>query len=142
MQKTIFAVVIAALAGCTTPSQPGSPGGVIPSVQVQAGRQFDLSVGQQAQIQGTSVSVRFAGVGEDSRCPSDVQCVWAGNAAVQLSLTSSQESSADVKLNTTLDPKSVQYGGYTIQLVGVKPVPKSGTKIPAAEYIATLEATK
>jgi len=130
------------LSSCSTPSQPGSQGGVIPSVQVQPGRQFDLSVGQQAQIQGSSVSIRLAGVGEDSRCPSDVQCVWAGNAVVQLSLTSTQESSAEVKLNTTLDPKSAQYGGYTIRLVGLKPVPKSGTRIPAAEYIATLEAVK
>jgi len=130
------------IAACMTPSQPGTTGGVTPSIQVQPNRQFDLAMGQEARIQGSAVTVRLVSVGEDSRCPVDVQCVWAGNAVVRLSLTSTQEASKDAPLNTTLDPKSTQYGGFTIQLVGLKPAPRSGTKIADADYVATLEATK
>jgi hypothetical protein len=130
------------LSACVTPSQPGTTGGVLPSIQVEPNRQFDLSMGQEAKIQGSGITVRFVGVGEDSRCPMDVQCVWAGNAIVRLSLISTQESSKDAALNTTLDPKSTQYGGFTFQLVGLKPSPRSGTRIAEADYVATLQATK
>ena len=142
MHKLITVGVLAILtASCTTPAQPGTTG-VIPSEQVQANRQFDLKSGQEAHIQGTPISVRFLGVAEDSRCPSDVVCVWAGNAVVRLSLMSTQAPSIDAALNTTLDPKNVTFGGYTIRLVDLKPATKSGTKIVDADYVATLEVTK
>ena len=140
MRKLIIATLIVA-AGCTTPAQPGTSGGVIPSEQVPLNRQFDLKSGQEAHIQGTPLSVRFLNVSEDSRCPSDVVCVWAGNAVVRLAITSTQASSIDAALNTTLDPKNVTYGGYTIRLIDLKPVPKSGTKIVDADYLATVEVT-
>ena len=130
------------LSSCMTPSQPGSAGGVKTAIQVEAGKVFDLAVGQEARIQGSPVTVRFRSVAEDSRCPSDVQCVWAGNAVVKISLSSGEGPNSESALNTTLEPKATQYGGYTIRLVGVRPTPKSGTKIPATEYIATLEAVK
>ena len=143
MRKLIIAgVMVLSTAGCTTPAQPGSAGGVTPSIQPEANRQFDLAVGQEARIQGTQVSVRFNSVGEDSRCPSDVQCVWAGNAVVRLSFSSSEGASTEASLNTTLDPKTIAYGGYIFRLLDLKPAPKSGTRIPAAEYVATLEAVK
>lgn len=140
MRKLIIATLFVA-AGCTTPAQPGTTGGVIPSEQVQPNRQFDLKSGQEAHIQGTPVSVRFLSVAEDSRCPSDVVCVWAGNAVVRLAITSTQSSSIEAALNTTLDPKNVTFGGYTIRLIDLKPVPKSGTKIVDADYVATIEVT-
>lgn len=140
MRRMIIAAVLVATS-CTTPAQPGTSGGVIPSEQVQPNRQFDLKSGQEAHIQGTPLSVRFLSVGEDSRCPSDVVCVWAGNAVVRLAITSTQASSIDAALNTTLDPKNVTYGAYTIRLVDLKPTPKSGTKIVDADYVATLEVT-
>ena len=143
MRILITAGVLALLtASCTTPAQPGTSSGVIPSAQVEPNRQFDLKSGQEASVQGTPISVRFLSVSEDSRCPSDVVCVWAGNAVVRLSLMSTQASSIEAALNTTLDPKNVTYGGYTVRLVDVKPVPKSGTKILDADYVATLEVTK
>ena len=143
MRKLITAgVLVLSVASCMTPSQPGSNGGVIPSVQVQPNRQFDLAVGQEARIQGTPISVRFNSVGEDSRCPSDVQCVWAGNAVVSLSLTSTEGPSVETSVNTTLDPKLASYGGYSIRLVGLKPTPKSGRKIPMTEYVGTFEVTR
>ncbi len=142
MRKLIIAGALLLAAGCTTPAQPGSSGGVIPSQQVEPNRQFDLKAGQEARVQGTPIAVRFQSVSEDSRCPSDVVCVWAGNAVVRLSVTSTEASSIDTSLNTTLDPKNVTYSGYTFRLVDLKPVPKSGTRIVDADYVATLEVTR
>ena len=126
--------------GCAGPSHPGDPGNVTAGVQVQAGREFDISVGQEVQIQGTGLTVRFNGVSDDSRCPADVQCVWAGNAVVRLSLSSPGAGGIDLSLNTTLEPRSGSFGSHVVRLTGLKPAPRSGTSIPATSYVATLEA--
>jgi hypothetical protein len=131
--------VIGLAAACTTPSHPGDPGPVTPGVQVQTGREFDLGFGQEVQVKGTSLSVRFAGVWEDSRCAVDVQCVWAGNAIVRLALYAAGTAATEASLNTTLDPKSVTFAGYSVRLAGLKPLPRSGTAIPGSSYVATLE---
>ena len=131
----VFALLLSATA-CMTPSQPGTPGTLTPTIQAEVGREFDIAVGQEAKLQGSNVVIRFRGVTNDSRCPSDVQCVWAGNAVAGFDLSGAGQS--DASLNTTLDPKSVSYAGYTIALAGLKPTPKSGSTIPALEYVATL----
>ena len=136
MKKVIGLALLLAAMACTTTSQTGPSGTVTPTIQAQVGQQFDLGVGQEARVQGSNVVIHFRGVTNDSRCPSDVQCVWAGNAVAGFDLSGA--GSSDASLNTTLEPKSVRYGGYTITLAGIKPVPKSGTPIPALEYIATL----
>jgi hypothetical protein len=142
LKAVIAGLAIFASIGCTTPSQPIPGGGVSPTIQVQADRQFDLMAYQEAVVEGTSLRIRFNAVSSESRCPSDVQCVWAGNAIVSLSLASSGIASGSATLNTTLDPKFTDYAGYRITLLGLKPYPKSGSKIPAADYVATLEVRK
>ena len=134
----VLTLLLSAIA-CTTPSQPGPSGTITPGVQVETGREFDIAVGQEARVKGSNVVIRFRGVTNDSRCPSDVQCVWAGNAVAGFDL--SGDGTADAPLNTTLEPKSARYSGYTITLVGLKPAPKSGTPIPVLEYVATLRIT-
>src|SRR5215212_1805399 len=103
-----------AAASCKTPSQPGVNDGVRPSIQVQPGKEFQLAVGQEAQIQGSAITVRFLKVSEDSRCPIDVNCVWAGNAAVRLLVGSGEGTNSVRALNSTLEPRAVYYGGYMI----------------------------
>ena len=134
MRKFVFAGAMAILmSGCATPS------GIPPVIHVQPGQQFELAMGQEAQIQGSAVSVKFSGVGEDSRCGTDVQCVWEGNALVRLTLSSSATTPSESALNTSLEPKQTPYGGVTIRLVGLKPYPKAGKVIPQTDYVATLE---
>jgi hypothetical protein len=141
MRKLVmFAGWIMLVTGCTTPSQPGTAASAKPVIQVDVGREFEIAVGQEAKVQGTRVVIRFRGVTNDSRCPSDVQCVWAGNAVAAFGL--SGDGAADAALNTTLDPKSIRYAGYTITLLAMKPVPKSGSAIPALEYVATVRVAE
>ena len=142
LKAMIAGLAIIASVGCMTPSQPMPAGGVSPTIQVQTDRQFDLMAYQEAVVEGTSLRIRFNTVSNESRCPSDVQCVWAGNAIVSLTLTSSGSQSGSATLNTALDPKFADYAGYRITLVGLKPYPKSGSKIPSADYVATIEVRK
>jgi len=137
--KSCVGIIMVALAACATPSQPGGAGTPPTAIQVQPNREFDIASGQEAHVQGTPIVVSFRGVSNDSRCPTDVQCVWAGNAVVRLSLSQGEGPAIEVSLNSTLDPRITKFAGYSIRLAGLKPAPNSGKPIPPGDYVATLE---
>jgi len=67
-----------------------------------------------------NVKVCFIGILEDSRCPPDVQCMWAGNAKLDLELTSSDTKIIRFELNTNLRfRKDTTIGSSYILLEGV-----------------------
>jgi hypothetical protein len=142
LKSLTWLVVVATSIACMAPSQPLPAGGVSPTIQVQTGSEFDIVVNQQAVVGGTPLRIRFNGVSNDSRCASDVQCVWAGNAIAQLSLTSTGNPDSKAALNTTLDPKFADSAGYRVTLVGLKPYPRSGSPISAGDYVATLRVER
>ncbi len=112
--------------------------------RVAVGREFTMKVGQVAAIEGAKLNLKFTGVGEDSRCPVDVTCVWAGNAQVLLEVTSGK-TSEQIKLNSNARSQAAdegKYAGYKIKLIRVDPVPNSKQKIAAADYSATLVVEK
>ncbi|HEY8164696.1 MAG TPA: hypothetical protein VIF83_04000 [Gemmatimonadaceae bacterium] len=131
------------LAGCAT--TPVSPvvGGVKATTQAEVARDFVLGPGQAASVEGTSLAVLFRSVNADSRCRVDVQCVWAGDAAVLLTVASAGTTGEqDVTLHTTLEPKAETVGQYEVRLVEVAPVPRSAAPIPAPTYRVTLRVTR
>ncbi|HEX8691911.1 MAG TPA: hypothetical protein VF746_05810 [Longimicrobium sp.] len=131
---------------------PTAKGGAISQSQYRAtfvvrkaavlGQPFDLKAFGTATIAGEGLSIHFDGVNADSRCPSDVTCIWAGDAEVQLTLSKAGFPSQTVVLHTTLDPKSASYAGYTVNLQDLKPYPVSTSTIAPGDYVATLLVTK
>jgi hypothetical protein len=105
--------------------------------EAQLDQPFTLFVRQKAQI--GDLQIRFISVPEDSRCPADVECVWAGNAKIVLgaSLKDSPDETV-LTLNSTVDPQEALYAGYRIRFVSLKPAPLSGRTINPAEYRVTL----
>lgn len=75
---------------------------------------------------------------EDSRCPSDVQCIWAGTVRVdgtaQGGMGLGQLTFELGKMNTT--------EVNSITLVDVKPYPKSTTTIADEDYVFTFEVVR
>ncbi len=111
---------------------------------VRLGREFKLKVGRQVTVKGTKLRIRFVAVENDSRCPSDVTCVWAGNAAVQLQLGTGRGSKT-VTLNTSKSSSfagETEYQGYKVKLVELSPYPRSDRKIGRRDYTATLLVSK
>jgi hypothetical protein len=133
---------VVALAACTTPNTGITASGPPASDLIAVDRDFDLKPGQTARVAGTGITVSFVGVPEDSRCPADVQCVWAGNGAVSLVVTDETGAKSTVILHTTLTPRSARVSGYEINFTGLKPEPKQGSPIPLANYVATLRVTR
>jgi hypothetical protein len=136
------AAAVVALTACTTPNNAITPSGPAGSDVVNIDRDFDLKAGQTARVDGTGLTISFVAVPEDSRGPTDVVCVWAGNGAVSLSITDDTGAKNSVVLNTTVSPRSVRNSGYEISLSGLKPAPKQGSPIPLADYVATLRITR
>lgn len=110
------------------------------SVRVRLGQEFNLRVGQQAAVEGKRFKVGFAKVLNDSRCPADVTCVWAGNAEVLIEAEDSGRR-ASLKLNThggANFPTERRYQQYIVELVALGPDPRKNSGKKATDYVATL----
>lgn len=78
---------------------------------------------------------------EDSRCPSDVQCVWSGQVTATVSVTSSEQSlgNFDLTLRPGQDDLAIQkIDCYSIKLVQVVPYPNTTQNIDILDYFTTL----
>ncbi len=132
-------LAVAALVGCgssTTSSSLPAPS----TTDVSLDQQFTLAPGQSARIPGQGLAIRFDSVAGDSRCPQDVVCVWAGDAAVHLTLTHNG-ASRSVVVHTTLEPRTAVAGAVQLELLGVAPDTDSRRPIPQAEYRIRLQAS-
>lgn len=138
--RTLFTSLAAALlAGCGS-STPSSSLPVPTTTDVSLDQTFTLAPGQSARIPSQGIEVRFDSVSGDSRCPEDVVCVWAGDAAINLTLTKGAQSRA-VAIHTTLDPKVITEGEILISLVKLAPNTNSTKSIPQGEYRVQLKAS-
>jgi hypothetical protein len=66
-----------------------------------------------------------------------VQCVWAGSAAVAVSIRIGEADTTGT-VNSGIDPKSFSFKKWHVVLRGVSPTPTVGEAIPAAQYRVTL----
>jgi hypothetical protein len=98
---------------------------------------FTLGVGETVEVSGTDLSIKFDYATEDSRCPTQVQCIWAGNAQIQL-IARSQGQTTPVRLNTFEGAKEAIVGDFRIRLIELVPVPVEIKPIPAGSYRASL----
>jgi hypothetical protein len=116
-------------------------GCVEPSTQVPLDQDFEIAVGQTVAITGTAQTLTFEAVPEDSRCPIDAICIWAGNARVSLRVTETGKDSS-IALNTGSEPRSVTLGSLRLELRALLPAPRAATPTPPDTYRATLRITR
>ena len=74
-------------------------------------------------------------------CPSDVECVWEGDAEVNLVFNSAL-GIHPIILHTNLASKDTTIGTFTISLIKLDPYPISTKVISQSEYKATIFVTK
>ena len=112
--------------------------GVAPAPEI--GRPFDLKPTEVATIEGLQIT--FEGVREDSRCPTGVQCAWAGDAAATFTLQKAPAAAVHRTLHTNgRFERQSEYEGFVVRLEDVKPYPKQGATIAADDYRASLIVT-
>lgn len=102
---------------------------------VDPGVEFTLAPGEMAAVQGTGVKIRFVAVTQDSRCPKDTTCIWAGEVKAQidvLKITQTWQVELPEGGNTAVD-------GRRVTLVRIEPQPVSTAKLAPQDYRATLK---
>ena len=108
----------------------------------RVGREFKIKAGRAVTLDGGGLRVRFVRVASDSRCPVDVDCVWAGNAEVLFEVGArGRRGMKTLGLNTSASPERPgegKYGRYTLKLAGLAPQPRGNRKIAPGQYTATL----
>ncbi len=133
-------VVLAVLAGgiaCGGATDPAERTDVV--VQVAADAPFQLRAGEIASLGTDGLMIAFRRVEGDSRCPSDVTCVWSGDAKVVLDLTVGRAAWTGSAVHTHVEPRTVTFRDYRIELLDLAPYPVSTQQIQANDYVATLE---
>lgn len=143
MSSTRFAILVLAmgifLLGCTQPPNDRIP--------VYIGQEFELKGNETAHIESESLDLSIRDI-DDSRCPSDVSCVQAGQVNVKVVLTKEGDLLGFEELVQSGDETpSVLVGFpqardnavvYNVTLVGVVPYPKSTDALTLGDYTVTL----
>jgi hypothetical protein len=111
------------------------------SVSAQSAQQVSVRINNQKSVMRDRLRIKFVAV-EDSRCPQDANCVWAGNAKVTIKVTNRRGQSRSFDLNTNLEGKSARFDGYEIKLGSVSPYPRSNIRINRNGYTASFTVTK
>ena len=120
-----------AVAGCLkSPTAPDA---------VSIGVPFELKAGASAELPD-GFRIKFDRVSADSRCPSDVQCVSAGDATVVVLASNSGNNPFALDLHTNGAGSQISYLSHTIRLTALRPVPLSNRQTSALEYVAVLVA--
>jgi hypothetical protein len=84
--------------------------------------------------------LRMDSVLNDSRCPSNVQCVWEGNAEVRFLFTV-DSIQTDFVLNTNGGMQfnsDTVIGGFSIKLLDLSPYPEDPGEILQVEYFSVV----
>lgn len=105
--------------------------------EVPAGPEFELSPGRTIGLAGTDATVTMVDVPNDSRCPIDAVCVWAGNAEVRFRVRA-EGNDTTVSLHTMQEPRAVTVGAVRLELTSLAPPNRAGSATPAPEYRARI----
>lgn len=100
--------------------------------------ELELRLGEERVVGESEVRVAFRAVLEDSRCPLDVVCVWAGNAAIEIRLGGGTGRERTIVLNTGFEPRAAESTGLLITLQSLSPTPRQGQSIRPEDYVVRL----
>ncbi|WP_316505405.1 hypothetical protein [Nitrosopumilus sp.] len=101
---------------------------------------FSLHLNQTAHIPSYDIQITFSKILEDSRCPSDVQCVWEGNVQIQLDILKEERKLKSIDLSLGADDNTRIYllDKFYLELIQVEPYPTSSSsdEILPSDYSA------
>ena len=141
----IFLILIGFLAITLASLEQGSFAQSSEPIGIEANldSEFILQINQSAEIKSEDITVTFFNVTSDSRCPSDVTCIWQGQAGIEIDVQKGEvESSISLSIGGDSSPEESIFNSYLIQLVDLSPYPISTKNIQPEDYTATIKITK
>lgn len=121
--------LILSLAACQS---AGAPGARVASLN----QEIQLAPAEQATYESQDLAVQLVRITDDSRCPTDAQCVWAGEVKVQIATRTGKAEPVQHEIKAG-DYATV--GAFRVVVVNVQPVRVSTRQIPQQEYRVTLK---
>jgi hypothetical protein len=94
-----------------------------------------LTAGDTGTFQ--NMSLTFNSFVQDSRCPIDVQCFWAGNVTVNVTLKIRNSDAPPITRDITSATPPIQFGGYAVSILDVQPPKERKLQIPTKAYQIT-----
>lgn len=102
----------------------------------ELGREYLIGFGETIHV--GALELEFTTLAEDSRCPLNATCVWAGNARILVTATRGRTTSV-LELNTYPGyPARATFEGYLIELRRLQPDIPWSPRGPLQEYTATV----
>ena len=93
--------------------------------------ELTLALGEAAVTSDGGPKLTFEEVIEDSRCPMDALCVWAGQVVIDVSV-----GNASPARHSMRPDESVLWDRFEVRLVRVEPYPSSAAPIEPSDYRA------
>lgn len=131
----ILMLVSSSITANANPSSKSTP-------VVRIGRVFQLKARHEVTLKSDSLRIKFLEVKNDSRCPADVTCVWAGTATALVEVSFRGKNRKSLTLSLMNNSAPVEYRNYKISMTGLTPYPRSDRKIAPRDYEATLLVTR
>ena len=114
-----------------------------------AGHEFEalieLEVGAATYVDDADFTIEFTKVLEDSRCPINLLCVWAGNARILVTISERPDDAPPVALELdsalNMERTAALENGIAISLVAIGPARIAGPSVGitlSGPYTATL----
>lgn len=119
MQRIALALLVSCLATACA-SVPGS-GAPVPGTPATDPASLTLRMGESHRLADGS-QLTYVRLVDDSRCPPNVQCVWEGDAEIELRWQPRRGDSRDLRLHTSArgGPQSAQIGERSVALAGLE----------------------
>ncbi|MFX0084366.1 MAG: hypothetical protein ACFFAU_01730 [Candidatus Hodarchaeota archaeon] len=127
---SLFTIIIGTTIGFIILQQP---------TEVKFGKidtEFSLYIGESVIIKDHGIKLKFVDVLSDSRCPSDVECIWEGTVSLLINIQYNSQDLGNFILNSSNLHKA-SFMGYYVKFTELKPYPISTETIPKTSYHAT-----
>jgi len=110
-------------------------------VDTAIGEEISIQVFDTATYCSENLSITFNAYPNESRCPSNVTCIWAGFVEVELLINQKGKENV-LKLSTEPNisglPVQNKVGDYSIKLIDVMPYPATNIRIDPNEFRVVL----
>lgn len=138
--RTALCVLIISVAGITGCSRDDDD---INKIRAEIGAFVSIPAGETALISSEKLYIKFDSLISDSRCPTGVVCVWAGEAKAKIQMKLNGQIS-DIVLtdNGGTDGMSQSTFGNFKLTFQIKPYPKADVTTAAGDYILYIKLDK
>lgn len=128
MKKNLFILIIPLLTLISCDDN-------LQSLQFTPGEEVEFKIGQTISTNNNQISLEIIDI-NDSRCPSDVQCIWQGEARITFELNNNGKKEFTL---TTLELEPDTIDNYIFTLKSVEPYPISTKTLELDDYTVKLK---